>query len=76
MNDVYKQCGIVMSQLQKPFWRQKEKRQNKDAVYKAQFKQKRKRNEKIHAARFETVQQERQHKKSGKTYGAGVKLTE
>ena len=31
---------------------------------------------KLHAARFETVRQERQDKKSGKTYGAGVALTE
>ena len=76
MNDVYKQCVMVMSQLQESFWRQKEKRRNDDAVYKAQFKRKRKRNEKIHAARFETVWQERQDKKSGKTCGAGVALTE
>ena len=67
MNDVYKRCGMVMSQLQESFWKQKEKRRNDDAVYKAQFKRKRKRNEKIHAARFETVRQERQDKKSGKT---------
>ena len=56
MNDVYKRCGMVMSKLQEYFWRQKEKRRNDDAFYKAQFKWKRKRNEKkIHAARFETV---------------------
>ena len=45
MSDVYKRCGMVMSQLQESFWRQKEKRRNDDAVYKAQFKRKRKRNE-------------------------------
>ena len=38
MNDVYRQCGMVMSKLQESFWRQKEKRRNEDAVYKAQFR--------------------------------------
>jgi len=78
-SDLYKRCGMVMSQLQESFWRQKErqkeKQRNDDAVYKAHFKRKRKRNEKIHVARFETVRQERQDKKSGKTYGAGVRRT-
>ncbi len=54
-----------MSQLQESFWRSKEKRQkDKNAVHKAQFKRKRKRNEKRHAARFETVWQERQDLRS------------
>jgi len=33
MSDVYKQCVMVMSQLQESFWRPKEKRRNDDAVY-------------------------------------------
>jgi len=73
--NVYKQCGMQMSALQESFWRQKEKRRSDDGAYKAQFKRKRKRSEKIHAARFETVKQERQDNKSGKTYGSGVALT-
>ena len=48
--DLYKQCGMEMSQLHESFRKQKEKRQNKDAAYKAQFKRKSKQNEKIHAA--------------------------
>ena len=44
INNVYKQCGMEMSQLQEYFWRQKEKLQNNNAVYKAQFKRKRKGN--------------------------------
>jgi hypothetical protein len=60
--DEYKRCGMKMSQLQESFWKQKEKRRNDGAAYKAQFNQKRKqnemkRNEKIHAARFEAVKQ-------------------
>jgi hypothetical protein len=66
---------MQMSALQESFWRQKEKRRSDDGAYKAQFKRKRKRSEKIHAARFETVKQERQDNKSGKTYGSGVALT-
>jgi hypothetical protein len=38
--DVYKQCGKDMSQLQESFWKQKEKRQNNGAAYKAQFNEK------------------------------------
>ena len=79
--DVYKRCGMKMSQLQESFWKQKEKRRNDGAAYKAQFNQKRKRNEtkrneKIHAARFEAVKQERYDNKTGKTYSSGVALLE
>ena len=49
----YKQFGMEMSQLKESFWRQKEKRRNDDAAYKAQFKRKIKQNEKIDAAWFE-----------------------
>ena len=42
--NVYKQCGMQMSALQESFWRQKEKRCSDNGAYKAQFKQKRKRN--------------------------------
>ena len=72
--DVYKQCGMQMPALQESFWRQKEKRRSDDGAYKAQFQRKRKQNEKTHAARIETVKQERQDNKSGKTYGSGVAL--
>ena len=48
--DAYKQFGMEMSQLKESFWRQKEKRRNDDAAYKAQFKRKIKQNEKIDAA--------------------------
>ena len=64
--NVYKQCGMQMSALQESFWRQKEKRRSDDGAYKAQFKRKRKRSEKIHAARIETVKQERQDNKSAR----------
>ena len=74
--DVYKRCGMKMSQLQESFWKQKEKRRNDGAAYKAQFNRKRKRNEKIHAARFEAVKQERYDNKTGKTYSSGVALLE
>jgi len=43
--DVYKRCGMKMSQLQESFWKQKEKRRNDGAAYKAQFNRKTKRNE-------------------------------
>ena len=71
--DVYKQCGMKMSQLQESFWKQKEKRRNNVAAYKAQFSRKRrKRNESIHASRFEAVKQERHNNKTGKTYSSGL----
>ena len=75
---LYKQCGMKMSQLHESFcWSWQEKRQNNNAAYKeAKFKRKRKRNEKIHAPRFETIKQERQDKKSGLTYSSGVAPTE
>ena len=65
---------MQMSALLESFWRLKEKRRSDDGAYKAQIRRKRKRNEKIHAAQFETVKQERQDNKSGKTSGSGVAL--
>ena len=65
---------MQMSALLESFWRLKEKQRSDDGAYKAQFRRKRKRNEKIHAARFETVKQERQDNNSGKTSGSGVAL--
>ena len=74
---IYKQCGMEITELkQELFWKQKEKRQNDDAVYKANLKQKRKRNKKIPAVQFKTVKQARQDNKSGKTYSTVVALTD
>ena len=75
MKDVYKRCGMVISQLQESFWRQKEKRGTTMPSTKRNSMETNT-NKKIHAARFETVQQERQNKKPAKNYGTGVLLTE
>ena len=65
---------MQISALQESFyWRQKEKRGTTMPSTKRNSMETNT-NKKIHAARFETVQQERQNKKPAKNYGTGVLL--
>ena len=79
--DVYtKQFGMEMLQLQESFWRQRKSdrttmQPTKPGNPNGKGKET-KRNEKMHTTQFETVQQEMQDNKSGKTHGSGVALTE